>query len=98
MIPMIWTRIRTSSSNRGGLRGSVVPYTSHYFVRKRDFDCHQLPPHMNCLVNTNKEPIVRTPYGGCVLNRFKKHKVLFVDDKKAHKIRSLSYALWADIT
>ena len=78
---MIWTRIRTSSSNWGGLPGSVVPYTTYCFVRKGGFDCQQLPPHMNCLVNTYKELIVRTPYGCNLLNRHKKHRVLFVKDE-----------------
>ena len=95
-IPMIWIRIRTFASNWGGLPGSVVPYTNYCFVRKGDFDCQQLAPHMNYLVNTYKEPIVRTPYGGNVLNRFQKHQVLLIEDEnwKTHTIQSLSYELY----
>ena len=69
MISMIWTKIRISPINLGDLPESMVPNMAYYFVKKGDFDCQQLPPHMNCLVNTYKEPIVRTPYGGNVLNR-----------------------------
>ena len=79
MIPMMWTRIRTPPINWGGL--PVIPYTTYYFVMKGGFDCQQLPPHMNCLVNTYKEPIVRTPYGCNSLNRHKKHRVLFLKDE-----------------
>ena len=48
--------------------------------------CQQLPPHMNCLVNTYKEQIVSTPYGCNVLNRFQKHQVFLLRMKieKAH--------------
>ena len=60
---------------------SMVPYTTYCFVKKDDFDCHLLPFRMNCLVNTNIEPIIRTPYGGNAFNRFQKHQVLFVEDK-----------------
>ena len=81
LIPMIWTRIRTFPSNWGGLPGSMVPYTTYCFVRKGGFDCQQLPPHMDCLVNTYKELIVRTPYGCDLLNRHKKLQVLFVKDE-----------------
>ena len=86
MIPMIWTKIRTSPRNLGGLPGSMVPYMIYCLVRKGDFDCDQLPPHINCLVNTYKEPVVRTPYGGNVSNKFQKHQVLFIEDEnqKAH--------------
>ena len=80
---MIWTKIRTSPSNWGGLLGSLVPYRIYCFVRKGDFDCDQLPPHMNYLVNTYKEPIVRTPYGDNVFNRFQEHQVLFIEDENS---------------
>ena len=44
-----------------GESGPVVPYMTYCFVRKGDFDCHQLPPHMKCLVNINKEPVSEHP-------------------------------------
>ena len=78
---MIWTRIRISPSHLGGLPGSVAPYMTYCLVRKCGFDCQQLPPHGNCLVNTYKELIVRTPCGCNALNRCKKHKVLIVEDE-----------------
>ena len=97
---MIWTRIRFSPSNWGGLPGSVAPYMTYCFVRKCGFDCLQLPPHGNCLVNTYKELIVRTPYGCNALNRSRNTKFwsLRMKFEKAHKIQSLSYALWATST
>ena len=71
---MIWTRIRISPSYWGGLLGSVAPYMTYCFVRKCGVDCQQLPPHGNCLVNTYKELIVRTPNRCNALNRCKKQR------------------------
>ena len=53
--------------------GWAVPYTTYCFVRQGGFECQQLPPHMDCLVNTYKELIV--------LNRFQKHQVFVVEDE-----------------
>ena len=78
----IWLQVYDDLFRWGGLPGSVVPYTTYCFVRKGGFDCQQLSPHMNCLVNTYKELIVRTPYWCNLLNRYKKHRIfLFVKDE-----------------
>ena len=66
-------RIGTSLSNWGGLPGSA-PLSGHLyyllFCQEEWFDYHQLPPHMNCLLNTSKYSIVRTLCGCNVLHRF----------------------------
>ena len=69
--------------HNGARKNRPILLMIYCLVRKGYFDCDQLPPHVNCLVNTYKKTVVRTPYGGNVSNKFQKHQVLFIEDENS---------------
>ena len=97
---MVWTRIRTSPSNWGGLPGPMVPYTTYCCVNKGYFDCQQLPHHMNCSINASKNHLSEHSMEiiSWTGSRNTKFCSLRMKIEKTHEIESLSYPLWATST